>query len=195
MLVQGRLRKGFYTFTNPYQGDGAHGEEPRSENNGEAPRETLQLPPKRGVEARGDVDVGNEGGVAVEGEKTSMFLRNEVDLSLSDETVINYAAFPIHKPPMAKREIIEKIPRFDATLGPGDVLFLPAMWWHEVTAIPDQQHGCVGVSHQFHPFYARAQGPTACDLGPMLTNPMYEDLHGTLSSASVIDDCSEHWDL
>ena len=48
---------------------------------------------------------------------------------------LNYAAFSIAKPPLALREVVRRIPCLDATLEEGDVLYLPALWWHEVRGI------------------------------------------------------------
>ena len=72
---------------------------------------------------------------------------------------LNYAAFSFEKPPIALRSVMNRIPIIDATLEEGDLLYLPALWWHEVTALPDvpgpNARGCWGISHQFEPFYAR----------------------------------------
>ena len=74
-------------------------------------------------------------------------------------TSLNYAAFSFDKPPLALRSLVGRVPVVDATLGEGDVLYLPALWWHEVTALPDPPgpaaRGCWGISHQFEPFFAR----------------------------------------
>ena len=87
---------------------------------------------------------------------------------------------------MAKRALIDRMPCCEVTLQPGEMLFLPSMWWHEVTAVPndDNPDGCMSVSHQYHPFYARYQEATACSLGPMLANPLYEEAHAGLEGNS-----------
>jgi len=44
-------------------------------------------------------------------------------------------------------EILKKIPKFEVTLDPGDVLYNPPWWWHQVTNISDFTIGCAIRDH------------------------------------------------
>ena len=68
------------------------------------------------------------------------------------------------------------------TLGPGDMLYLPFGWWHEVHGEGDPRRGgmCASVSHFYHPYHCRLGGSTTTELGAMLINPKYRDLAARL---------------
>ena len=70
------------------------------------------------------------------------------------------------------------MPTATVTLGPGDLLYLPFGWWHEVHAEPDEARGglCASVSHFYHPYHCRMANPTARTLGPVVLNPRYRKL-------------------
>uniref|UniRef100_A0A7S2DRT0 Cupin-like domain-containing protein n=1 Tax=Octactis speculum TaxID=3111310 RepID=A0A7S2DRT0_9STRA len=86
---------------------------------------------------------------------------------------------------MAKRSLVERIPRVEVVVQPGHILYIPALWWHEVTALPHPELGCMSVSHTYEPFYGRVQprtGPGASRLGSVICNPAYRDTHNALDS-------------
>ena len=84
------------------------------------------------------------------------------------ETVLNYLAVP---------ERPDSLPTIAVTLGPGDLLYLPFGWWHEVHSHPDKERGnlSVSISHFYTPFYCRLGGKTCTTLGPLMRNPRYGD--------------------
>ena len=56
---------------------------------------------------------------------------------------------PSHEP---KEELFEKYPRFQmcqpfrVELNPGEMLYLPAMWYHQVEQEPDHEGKCIAVN-------------------------------------------------
>src|SRR5690554_6820866 len=56
---------------------------------------------------------------------------------------------PSHEP---KDEVFEKYPRFRmcqpfrVELNPGELLYLPAMWYHQVEQEPDHEGKCIAVN-------------------------------------------------
>lgn len=84
------------------------------------------------------------------------------------ETVLNYLG--CERPP--------SLPTVSVTLGPGDMLYLPFGWWHEVHSHPDTSRGnlCASVSHFYAPYYCRLGGKSCTRLGPLMVNPCYAAL-------------------
>ena len=81
------------------------------------------------------------------------------------ETVINYLNTPARPAAM---------PTTTVTLEPGDVLYLPFGWWHEVHSEPDATSAMsASVSHFFTPYYCRLGGKRTTGLGPLLVHPKY----------------------
>ena len=81
------------------------------------------------------------------------------------ETVLNYLG--VARPP--------SLPATLVTLGPGDVLYLPFGWWHEVHGHPDAAAGelCASISHFYQPYYCRLAGRSCTTLGPLIVHPRY----------------------
>ena len=86
------------------------------------------------------------------------------------ETVINYLG--VDRPP--------EMPTVSVTVGPGDILYLPFGWWHEVHGHPDEAHGglCASISHFYDPYWCRLGSKTTATLGSMLVNPKYRGKDG-----------------
>lgn len=81
------------------------------------------------------------------------------------ETVLNYLG--VDRP--------ETLPTAHVTLGPGDILYLPFAWWHEVHSHPDEGRGglCASVSHFYTPYFCRLGGKSCTTLGPLMVNPRH----------------------
>ena len=82
------------------------------------------------------------------------------------ETVLNYLG--VERPP--------SLPTLSVTLGPGDMLYLPFGWWHEVHSHPDAARGNItcSVSHFYTPYFCRFGGKECMTLGPLMRNPAYD---------------------
>lgn len=85
------------------------------------------------------------------------------------ETVLNYLG--VERP--------ASLPTVRVTLRPGDMLYLPFGWWHEVHGEPDTHSGlCASVSHFYQPFFCRLGGKRNTRLGRMVVSPRYDDEDG-----------------
>ena len=91
------------------------------------------------------------------------------------ETVLNYLG----------RDRPPSMPATAVVLLPGDLLYLPFGWWHEVHAHPDGARGglCIGLSHFYHPYYCRVGGKRTATLGPIILSPRYKALDDTLGAS------------
>ena len=89
------------------------------------------------------------------------------------ETVLNYLC--VERP--------ASLPTVRVTLQPGDMLYLPFGWWHEVHGEPDARSGlCASVSHFYHPFFCRLGGKRNTRLGRMVLSPRYDDEDGRVDT-------------
>ncbi len=67
--------------------------------------------------------------------------------SLLESTSMVMSPVDILKPNLERFPKFVKTKRMECTIGPGDVLFMPAFWWHEVQSIPDpEQHRNLAVN-------------------------------------------------
>ena len=80
------------------------------------------------------------------------------------ETVLNYLTTA--RPP--------SLPTVSVTLRPGDMLYLPFGWWHEVHGAPGADGLCASVTHFYQPYYCRLGGKRNTRLGPLMVNPRYD---------------------
>jgi peptidyl-lysine (3S)-dioxygenase / protease len=83
-----------------------------------------------------------------------------------------------------QRPDLVRFPRFaharavTCTIGPGDALFLPAHWWHEVTSSPDPRPPWlhprnVAINYWYAPVWTK---PYPCATCPLALAPEYEDV-------------------
>lgn len=68
---------------------------------------------------------------------TGKFLRN----TLLESTSMVMSPVDIQEPDLERFPNFAKARRVHCVLRPGDVLFMPAFWWHEVQSYPDKVEG------------------------------------------------------
>eukprot|EP00747_Dinoflagellata_sp_TGD_P031306 gnl/TRDRNA2_/TRDRNA2_135197_c0_seq1.p1 gnl/TRDRNA2_/TRDRNA2_135197_c0~~gnl/TRDRNA2_/TRDRNA2_135197_c0_seq1.p1 ORF type:complete len:410 (+),score=95.91 gnl/TRDRNA2_/TRDRNA2_135197_c0_seq1:48-1277(+) len=107
---------------------------------------------------------------------------------LSDEAVMNYAAYDIHAPPAEYAERAGKLRRTVVRVRAGEVLYLPFGWWHQVTATPAEHGLCASAAFFFEPFFVRLQPKALAKAGPLLPNPKYRELCARLGLDDSDDD-------
>ncbi len=59
--------------------------------------------------------------------------------SLLQSTSMVMSPVDILKPDLEKFPNFSKARRLKCTIRPGDILFMPAFWWHEVQSVPDSK--------------------------------------------------------
>mmetsp|Transcript_1689 Transcript_1689/g.4034 ORF Transcript_1689/g.4034 Transcript_1689/m.4034 type:complete len:340 (+) Transcript_1689:103-1122(+) len=109
-----------------------------------------------------------------EGEEGGIFRRTAE--GLSNEAVMNYAAYNIDDPPPEYAKDAAKLRRTVVTVRAGEVLYLPFAWWHQVRALPAACGLCASAAAFFAPFFVRLQPRTMTTTGPLLLNPKYREL-------------------
>ncbi|CAJ1450544.1 unnamed protein product, partial [Effrenium voratum] len=87
---------------------------------------------------------------------------------LSQEAVMNYAAYDIDDPPERYAAQAAKLRRSVVTVHAGELLYLPFGWWHQVRATPSSSGLCASAACFFSPFYVRLQPKSLSVVGPML---------------------------
>ncbi|OLQ06196.1 JmjC domain-containing protein 7 [Symbiodinium microadriaticum] len=107
---------------------------------------------------------------------------------LSSEAVMNYAAYDLDNPPSEYAEQAAKLRRTVVTVRPGEVLYLPFAWWHQVQASPARCGLCASVAAFFAPFFVRLQPRSLSTTGPLLLNPKYRQLCQRLGLDSDSED-------
>ncbi|CAM9923048.1 unnamed protein product, partial [Phaeothamnion confervicola] len=55
----------------------------------------------------------------------------------------------LDRPDLMRHPALRRATPYRITIGPGDVLFLPAFWHHEVRSLPDENNGNVAVNYWF----------------------------------------------
>jgi len=107
---------------------------------------------------------------------------------ISEETVLNYAAYDIDEPPAQYAEAASKLRRQTVIVRAGEILFLPFGWWHQVRAIPGPHGLCASAAFFYEPFFCRFQPKSYSHLGPVLPNPKYRSLCERLKLAESDDE-------
>lgn len=107
---------------------------------------------------------------------------------ISDEAVLNYAAYDIHEPPEAYAEWAKKLRPTKVRVHQGEVLYLPFGWWHQVRGIPASSGLCASLAMYFEPFFARVSPKGGSRLGVLIPNPKYRKLCERLGLNDSDDD-------
>lgn len=107
---------------------------------------------------------------------------------LSEETVINYAAYNIESPPPEYADRASKLRRTVVRVRPGEVLYLPFGWWHQVRAAPAANGLCASAASFFDPFFVRLQPKALARLGRLVPNPKYRATCERLGLGDSSDD-------
>lgn len=92
---------------------------------------------------------------------------------ISNEAVLNYAAYDIDAPPPEYAERAAKLHRTTVRVRQGEVLYLPFGWWHQVRALPAEHGLCASAASFFEPFFCRFQPKNFTKPGPVIPNPKY----------------------
>jgi jumonji domain-containing protein 7 len=95
---------------------------------------------------------------------------------ISNEAVMNYAAYDIDAPPVEYAERAAKLRRSLVRVRAGEVLYLPFGWWHQVRAVPGENGLCASAACFYEPFFVRLQPKALTKVGPLLPNPKYRKL-------------------
>ncbi|EDQ84488.1 uncharacterized protein MONBRDRAFT_12766 [Monosiga brevicollis MX1] len=84
---------------------------------------------------------------------------------LQEATAMVMAAVDIEAPDFADRHpLLVQVPYLDCTIQPGDALFMPAFWWHEVQSQPDaDEHRNLAVNYWYEPVWTREFPCPTCD--------------------------------
>mmetsp|Transcript_24218 Transcript_24218/g.55297 ORF Transcript_24218/g.55297 Transcript_24218/m.55297 type:complete len:255 (+) Transcript_24218:215-979(+) len=106
---------------------------------------------------------------------------------VSNEAVLNYAAYDIHDPPEEYKDRACALRPLEVEVGPGEVLYLPFGWWHEVYAVP-YEGLCASVSFMYEPLFVRLQPKHRPVLGPLMFNPKYRP---TFEELGLMEDSEE----
>jgi hypothetical protein len=162
--------------------DNVAGSERQGQGQGQEGQSHLQLTRKKkpgrlgengsasGTEGGGGADLATEGGSgpgAGAGDGGG----------LSSEFVQNYLPFDLENPDYTLCPDFDNVPRFEVTVGPGDVLYQPYGWWHQVYALPDEATGlCASVSHFYTSYWCRPVVKGSIRLPEPRQNPVYTEL-------------------
>lgn len=123
------------------------------------------------------------------GGSSSFFSRTAA--GLSEEAVLNYAAYDIHNPPDEYAECASKLRRTVVRVRAGEVLYLPFGWWHQVRAFPAEHGLCASAASFYEPFFVRLQPKALSRPGPLLPNPKYRRLCERLGLGDSDDEAAE----
>jgi len=107
---------------------------------------------------------------------------------LSEEAVLNYAAYDIDAPPQEYEERAAKLRRTTVRVRAGEVLYLPFGWWHQVRGVPAEHGLCASAASFYEPFFVRLQPKALTKPGPLLPNPKYRKICARLHLDSSDDE-------
>lgn len=95
---------------------------------------------------------------------------------ISDEAVLNYAAYNIDSPPPEYVEQASNLRRTTIRVKAGEIFYLPFAWWHEVRAVPAEDGLCASAAFFYDPFFVRLQPKAQTKPGPIVPNPKYRKI-------------------
>lgn len=84
---------------------------------------------------------------------------------LMDSTSMVMSPVDITKPDKERFPLFMNISPIHCTIHPGDVLYMPAFWWHEVRSTPDLQEARnMAVNYWYEPFFTKEFPCAECKL-------------------------------
>lgn len=83
------------------------------------------------------------------------FVRPQGKVSEELNTYHTYSPVDIMNPDFAKHPRFRNAKQLVCTIEPGDTLYLPSHWWHQVVSEPDEEGKSIGLNKFFEPYYHR----------------------------------------
>jgi hypothetical protein len=83
------------------------------------------------------------------------FHRDRSTISPETNAYHTYSPVNIHSPDLKAHPRFANAKGLVCEVGPGDTLFLPSHWWHEVISNPDEEGKSIATNKFFEPFYNR----------------------------------------
>ncbi|XP_045175485.2 jmjC domain-containing protein D-like [Mercenaria mercenaria] len=103
-------------------------------------------------------------------ETTKMFTKKQ----LVDTTSMVMSPVDITRPDLERFPLFSSVHPLNCTIDEGDVLFMPAFWWHEVQSYPNKEQGRnLAVNFWYEPFLQKEFPCQECRLD---VNPKYRHL-------------------
>jgi len=93
--------------------------------------------------------------------------------TLTDSTSMVMSPVDISKPALDRYPLFKKTSYLNCTIGPGEMLYLPSFWWHEVKSSPDKLHRNIAVNYWYTPYLDKQFPCPSCRL---FVNPLYDHL-------------------
>ena len=66
-----------------------------------------------------------------------------------------YSPVDVANPDYSLRPKFRGIASFNCSINPGEILFVPSHWWHQVTSYDDPDGKSIGVNYFYEPYYHR----------------------------------------
>lgn len=93
---------------------------------------------------------------------------------LTESTSMVMSPIDLDYPNVERFPLFEKAKPLNCTINEGEVLFMPAFWWHEVRSSPNKlRHRNLAVNYWYEPFLTKEFPCTECKLN---VNPAYNHL-------------------